>query len=227
MDFVYTCRQGDNEELRFSIRSLVKNFKNPSIWLVGYKPSWYTGNFISVEDVGGKFNNIINCIKVISNSKEIEENFVLMNDDFFFVKPLSEILTYHNGSLIDKINKMVLETGHNGYTSLLLKTYKDLRKSGISEPLDYDIHVPMPMTKSGLVKSMPLAFFPRSAYGNIMSVGGEQISSDVKVYNKARESYDYRNGDLPFISTIDESFEKVYDALFKDMFQEPSPYEVM
>jgi hypothetical protein len=219
------CRQGVNEELRFSIRSLVKNFEDPNIWVIGYRPEWYVGNFVSIEDISGKFDNIVNCIKQIIHIDEIKENFVLMNDDFFLLQPLEEIKTYHGGPLIEKIERLISETGTNSYVRLLLKTYKSLVKSGIKNPLDYDIHLPMPMTKFGLKESVNIAYFPRSSYGNIMNVGGEYIESDVKVYNKHRKSYDYANGQLPFLSTMDESFTKVYENLLKHTFTEATEYE--
>jgi hypothetical protein len=227
VDFIYICRSGNNEELRYSIRSVVKHFKDANIWLIGHKPDWYTGNFKSVQDVGGKFNNINNCIKQICSIDQIDNNFVLMNDDFFFLKPMDEIKIYHSGLLMDKINNIILEVGQNSYTRLLLKTHKQLNKLGIAKPLDFDIHTPMPMQKDLLFKTIDQAYFPRSAYGNLAKVKSEKISSDVKVYTKNRQSYDYLSGDLPFVSTLDESFEQVYNDILKEMLPDPSQYEMI
>ena len=49
MDFVYICKEGVNEELKYSIRSVVESFPESNIWVVGGKPDWYTGNYIQVN----------------------------------------------------------------------------------------------------------------------------------------------------------------------------------
>jgi hypothetical protein len=83
MDFVYICKPGDNEELRYSIRSVLYSFPDANIWLVGGKPSWYSGNYIYVDQKHHKYANAINNLHAICDSNEISEEFVLMNDDFF------------------------------------------------------------------------------------------------------------------------------------------------
>ena len=46
MDIVYNCRPGkQNEELRYSIRSVMENLPHDNLWVVGGKPEWYTGNY--------------------------------------------------------------------------------------------------------------------------------------------------------------------------------------
>ena len=62
MDYVYTCRQGNNEELRYSLRSIEHNMPAGRVWVVGYRPDWYIGDFVQVKDIGSKFENIRNCI---------------------------------------------------------------------------------------------------------------------------------------------------------------------
>ena len=81
MDFVYICRSGDNEELRYSIRSVIRSFPKANIWVVGGKPVWYKGNYIIVEQNQDKYTNALNNIIAICNSKEISVSFIFMNDD--------------------------------------------------------------------------------------------------------------------------------------------------
>lgn len=227
MDYVYICRAGENEELKYSIRSVVANANYNRIWVVGYKPDWYNGNFVDVPDTATKFDNIINCTKAIADIGAISEDFVLMNDDFFFLRYVESMPTYHGGSLRDKIDKYI-ELGSRRYATLLSRTYNNLVRQGIKDPLDYDIHIPMPMNKQKLKESIKKAYFPRSGYGNIHNVGGTHIQ-DVKTYsNKSTlksRSYDFKNGELPFVSTEDGSFKEVYETILKDMFPNPSQYE--
>jgi hypothetical protein len=224
MDCVYICRPGDNEELRYSIRSVVKNLPHDNLWLVGYKPSWYVGNFIPVSNTTTKFENIRLAIKAAAEHNEISDDFILMNDDFFVIKPASPDVVLHGGLLTDKISRYrsMLETGR--YITLLENTYKFLIKSGIKNPLDYDIHTPMVFNKSNLLKIINRRHFPRSLYGNIFKVGGK-FTNDVKVYpDNSLLKYDIQQ-DSPYISTQDDSFDNLFNSLLKDMFSDQSKYE--
>lgn len=229
MDYVYICREGSNEELRYSIRSVVAHASYSNIWLIGYKPDWYRGDFVELLDTATKFDNIISCTRAITDVGAISDNFVLMNDDFFFLKDVGIVPTYHGGLLRDKIDKYI-QLGSRRYATLLSRTYNNLTRQGIKDPLDYDIHVPMPMNKQKLRESIKKAYFPRSGYGNIHNVGGAHIQ-DVKAYAAKNplspSSYDFKNRDLPFVSTEDGSFQEVYEVVLKDMLTEPSQYEVM
>jgi len=83
MNFVYICRGGENEELRYSLRSVVNSFPDSAVWVVGGIPKWYSGNKISIEQNAGKWANAVNNLNAITESPDIPEEFVLMNDDFF------------------------------------------------------------------------------------------------------------------------------------------------
>jgi hypothetical protein len=226
MDYVYICRKGDNEELRYSIRSVVKNLPPGNIWVIGYKPKWYTGNFIPVRDTQYKFDNIKKCMSAIVSSDEISDDFVSMHDDFFITKKIDSIPVLHGGLLEDRVSLYQKLAPSSVYTRLLISTHKRLVKLGIPNPLDYDIHVPMVMNKTLLDKVLTMPYLERSNYGNIFGIGGS-ISNDVKVYSKGRmssRSYDFLSGESYFLSTEDSSFEKILDMLI-EMFPKPSVYE--
>lgn len=230
MDYVYICRDGDNEELRYSIRSVLANATPGNIWVVGGKPKWYSGNFINVPQDKEKYQNARNNIKAIVNSKEISEHFVLMNDDFFIINPINYIETFHGGSLSDKIGIFELHSKKSYYTKILLKTEKILKKWGISDPLDYAIHVPMVMEKDKLkdiINTKLEGISIRTLYGNKFNIGGQKID-DVKIHanNKIRlNSYDFKGKDFPFISTNDDTFDYLYEHLLKNKFKKKSKYE--
>jgi hypothetical protein len=229
MDFVYVCREGDNEELRYSIRSVEKNMPPGKIWIIGGKPDWYTGNFVHVEQTKKSYANVREQLRVACATEKISDDFVLMNDDFFFLKHIGDMPVYHGGLLKDKVDEY-MELGSRRYGNLLLRTYNNLVRLGIRNPIDYDIHLPMPMNKHKLKESIKKAYFPRSGYGNIHEIGGTYIN-DVKTYsNKSylnSKSYNFEDSKLPFISTEDDSFQEVYDLILKDMFLDPSPYEIL
>lgn len=224
MDYVYICRNGDNEELRYSLRSLQKNMPYGNVWIIGHRPTWYRGNFIKVDDSATKFDNIKKCISLIPEVNEISENFILMNDDFFVLNKIDKIKILHGGLLEDKIKKYKELRMSSKYIRLLETTFKDLIKNGIKNPIDYDIHTPLPMTKTGLKETFGLAYFPRSAYGNIKQIGGDMIS-DVKIYSRENIFKLDKNNTPDFISTEDQSFNKIRPML-EIIFPEPSSFEI-
>lgn len=220
MDYVYICRPGENEELRYSIRSVHKNAPEGRVWLVGSKPDWYTGDFIKVSDRKNKFSNIHDCIIAAANSDDISESFVLMNDDFFILRKLNEVPVYHGGLLEDRVAEHTALFGPNYYANILGKTAKELKRRGIKQPLNYDLHVPITVTKSVMRQFKNSYLSLRSMYGNVADVGGTLVK-DVKVYSNKPVIH---NDDLEFISSEDSSFNSIKNDL-EMLFPDPSPYE--
>jgi hypothetical protein len=129
--------------------------------------------------------------------------------------------TYHGGLLDDKIGRYVAHSGSTRYTRILGEASKQLKKKGIKEPLDYDIHTPMIMNKYKLKHVVNMNMAPRSMYGNIYGIGGKEIE-DVKIY-KYNNSIDYSFG---VMSTEDNSLHLVKEMLERE-FSKPSPYELL
>lgn len=207
MDFVYICKTGANEELRYSIRSVLHNFPEARIWVVGGKPDWYVGNFIEVEDMGSKFVNIDRCYKEILFNDQISNSFILMNDDFFILK--SDIsYNYYDQLLNEKIKSHCQLYGNSPYARALSGAEKELKKIGIDQPLNYDVHTPMAFEKDKLSMVVDLSLAPRSMYGNIFINNGINIQ-DVKIY-KRQKNIDL-NGSI--ISTEDNSFSLISNQL--------------
>jgi len=228
MDIVYICRDGDNEELRYSIRSVVKNLPHDKIWVVGGKPDWYIGNYIKVSQSGPKYVNGRNNLKTICETKEISDSFILMNDDFYVINRVDSIPYMYSGTLSDKIKQREDVFSGNSYISLLRQTLGSLSRRKKSPILDYELHVPMVMEKKKLSKILSLTGLWRSVYGNVFDAGGIKIK-DVKVYDEKSKfyssSYKIDSLEYDYISSDDDSFKKIKEKLFLAMFLEPSPYE--
>ena len=227
MDLVYICRKGENEELRYSLRSIEKNSPNHKVWVVGYKPDWYVGPFISVPDTSTKFNNIRLALNEVCKHPDISEDFVFMNDDFFLIEPINDFKVYNGGLLSDKIARYRQINSTSTYAILLKRTLDQLKRMGVEKPLDYDIHVPMTFNKTRLLEIAYLQFQPRSLYGNLYQIASETIT-DVKRYASGSDMYQlsYTQNEYPFISTEDKSFSTVKQEILGDMFSEPCRYEV-
>jgi hypothetical protein len=228
MDLVYICRNGNNEELRYSIRSAVKNLPHDKIWVVGGKPDWYTGDYIEVNQGKSKYRNARNNLKAICNAKEISESFILMNDDFYIVNKIDSIPYMYAGTLSDKIKQRDDIFNGNTYTALLRQTLGSLSRKNINTALDYELHVPMIMEKKKLSKVLGFSGLWRSLYGNIFAVGGVKIS-DVKVYDTKnkfyRNSYNIKNLKYDYLSSNDDSFETIKTLILNKRFRYKSKHE--
>ena len=94
--WVYYHNAAKNDELRFSMRSVLANFKGTAkISLVGDAPPWYCGHHIPVERVAGPnnyrtFRDSFNKVLTAANSPEIENDFVWCMDDVYFLNPFTE-----------------------------------------------------------------------------------------------------------------------------------------
>jgi hypothetical protein len=228
MDFVYICRSGENEELRYSIRSVVSSFTEARIWVVGGKPDWYLGNYIEVAQDRHKYANAFNNIIAICDSKEISESFVLMNDDFFILKRFDLNDIFHGGPLVNKIKTHIKNMPDSRYGRKLIETRDMLKSNNLYDSLDYELHVPMVLEKDKLrviVKKYPELLW-RSMYGNLYRLGGKEIK-DVKVYSDPRRSDKSMvvDKDSVFVSTQDDSFNIIYESFLKEMFLNPTTLE--
>ena len=228
MDFVYICRDGENEELRYSIRSVLYSFPEAKIWLVGGKPDWYSGPYISVNQNSNKYDNALKNLKSLCEHPEISDNFILMNDDFFIIKKIDKVEQFYNGLLSDKIDRFIKITGSSMYIKKLINTNNKLIKLGIEEPLDYELHVPMPMNRAGLINIIneyPQCLW-RSMYGNLLNAGGTKMN-DVKVYLNKRHSD--KSGQVTdesiYLSTEDAALKSMLNTRLKHLLLIPSVYE--
>lgn len=218
------CRDGNNEELRYSIRSTVQNLPKGNIWVVGGKPKWYTGNHIFVRQYGDAYTNVREQLRIVCDSTKISDDFVLMNDDFFTMQK-TDVPNWNGGSLEQKIANFNKYAPENLYVKRLLKTNAYLKKQGFRLPLDYELHVPMVMNKEKLKSIIDTPYLWRSVYGNTFKVGGDN-NKDVKIYseNKLLDKTYANLEEMKFISTIDQSFTSI-SKWMEEKFPKPSKYE--
>jgi hypothetical protein len=227
MDLVYICRSGENEELRYSIRSAVKNLQFNNLWVVGGKPDWYIGNYVEVPQEKSKYVNARKNLFAICNSNDISNSFILMNDDFYIMKKVESVPYMHGGLMQDKVAIYKKMVGNTPYVKMLNKTLSNLSRRSSKGILDYELHVPMVMQKENLLQIINFPDLWRSRYGNTFNVGGIEIE-DVKVYTTGslvKKSYNIDKRNLDYLSSNDDSFDTVRGKILEHEFAEKSIYE--
>ena len=229
LDVVYFCRDGANEELRYSLRSLDKNFKFNSVWIYGGKPDYITpDHFVKINQTGRtKWDKVRAMFGSVCLNGKLSENFVLMNDDFFIMKKTDSLEPVFRCSLFEHIVTVEGNFGDRptNYTAELRKATRRLQEAGL-DTNSYELHVPMIFNRKKLLETMgafPDVHATRSLYGNYVGVGGKQMS-DVKIYEKNTPVEEFENN--RFLSTQDSIWMDSNVARYiKESFKERSRFE--
>lgn len=227
-DIVYVLKQDvKSDELKYSIRTVVQNFKyNRIIFYCGCPEDIKPDIHVPFVQVGiGKINKVINTLKAIVNDENITENFWLFNDDFFIMKPFEETRPICNGTLYSVIK--MIESSKNKttrYTKILRDTAIQLNELGF-DTISYAAHAPMLINRKKAKEVLykfesPFSF--RSAYGNYWGIEGI-LRPDVKISTEHQEV----NESLDLLSSNDTSFSKGKIGEFiRNTFTTPSKYEL-
>ena len=226
-DVVYILRNDiDSSEIKYSIRSLVKNFPFNSLWIYGGKPNdIIPDHYVYIEQKGEtKWQKVNNTLKLVCLNDQITEDFWLFNDDFFIMQKVTDLQPLYQGTLQERVERINKKIGRDSLYSLQLKnTIKALQDAKL-EQLDYALHCPILINRQkGLETIEKFKGYPmfRSLYGNHHKIGGEKVK-DFKIQNITK---------LPeeriFLSTSDRSyFYGEVGKLIKEKFNERSKYEL-
>lgn len=206
-DIVYILRHGKNEELRYSLRSVEKNFPHKRVWFYGGKPDgiWPDEFVAYIQEDTTKWQKVRNTLELVCKNDNITENFWLFNDDFFVMKPVENPTNYYDGTLEDRIAKIegAIFGQQSEYSRLLRHLVQTLKAAGIDKPLNYAHHTPMLINRKKMLKTLekyPDEPMFRALYGNINKISGEDMP-DVKFYQR-RQPFPIGT----YVSTADESW---------------------
>lgn len=238
MDIVYVLgRQESYEEFRYSLRSL-ENIDHDTVHIVGSKPTWaknishikcntkHRGGLSYFLDAEEKW--IAAC-----NSPDVSEDFILMNDDFFIMKPVEKLYNYHAGRLTDWVVKNE-KISSSVYINAMNNTREILRHcqgaTTYKESKSFSVHVPMVQNKEKRLAASLIALeyaksgkpiLTRTLYGNQFGLKGRFLV-DPKVRKVDGE---FRRGSN-FLSTNDASFKfGEVGKMIRGKFNTPSQYE--
>lgn len=210
IDLVYILGQGsrwNDNEIRYSLRSVELYFPRVgNIFIIGECPEWATN--VKHIEISDKFENkLLNAREKYleaATNPQIGKNFVLMNDDFFFLKEVEEIPNYSRGTIKEMMNQHPTKNGY--YYRSLWDTEKRLDGMGIPDALDFEIHAPIIFNRKKLESVIGMigidkAFSVRSCYGNLMNLEPTKVI-DFKAANLGEFAYQ-KLRDAEFLSIND------------------------
>lgn len=200
LDIVYFVKDGTrNEELRYSLRSVSMNMPHKRVWIFGGCPLNIVPDVrVKVAQTGKtKWDRVRNMYKMVCENKEITDNFIMFNDDFFVMHPTDHIEYMYRCSLEEHI-KILEPHRPTEYSRLLRKCLAELGPRAAS----FELHVPFIFNKkelSRLLDDYPDLHCTRTLYGNLGEFGSFR-HNDVKIFN-INPPFDYKASQ--FLSTDD------------------------
>ena len=232
-DIVYFVKQCDrNEELRYSLRSVEKNWQYNDVWIyggcpIGIKPDHHIA--LRQRELS-KWERVRGMLYQACLNDDITEDFWLFNDDFFIMKPIKETMPpQYNKTLQERIEKQEIQHGGpTEYSRRLRHLVKTLEKAGKGF-LDYSVHKPILINRKKMLEVMekyPDEPMSRALYGNYWEIGGvSKHDMKIQITNWKNEQTAFMTWE--FLSTSDESFEKgKIGKYIRSKFDEKSRFEV-
>lgn len=210
MDVLYRVRRGDNEELRYSLRSLA-NVDHGRVVVAGHCPEWVRNvTHIPHWIRGSKWYKAQENLRAAL--PHLSDQFILIDDDMYVMES-GPIPTLHKGPLRPSSNSSL-------YSQSRRMAVNWLARHGCSSPLNYELHVPMIFDRDRLASVLAAKVMPghiRSLYGNVFQIGGERMAIDVKMIGDVKPGR--------FASTTDTSWKETPGDYIRAAFPDPSPYE--
>jgi hypothetical protein len=187
-------------ELFYSLRSVAKHLKGfRRIWILGSPPQFREPvgvpcDCIPVSDPTlSKQQNVRRKLLVACHTTQIADRFVLMNDDFYFLKDyeVSALPLFCSGTLKEHIEWREPNNPGSPYVAALKATERELRRIRLPAK-DFELHVPLPVIKQTMNLVLDGDLFNwsaesglcfRSLYGNIYEKNATRFPGglDVKV----------------------------------------------
>ncbi|MEW2568310.1 hypothetical protein [Streptomyces sp. NPDC047070] len=228
LDLVVPVRESAvNPQLRYALRSWVANLPHRRLWVVGHMPPWVNGaRHIPLRQGGTKYRNTTAAVRAACESSGVSDRFLLCNDDFFVMRPQKEMPVLHRG-LVRDVEADYAARVSSSYLEGMRQTRALLAEFGIAEPYSYELHVPLPVEKTGMLDALDVGehlpvLHKRTAYGNLAGIGGEQIE-DVKILHRAPRGY---GPESEFLSTMPDAFTNGHVGQFiRAALSRPCRYE--
>ncbi len=233
-DVVYIYKQQKNEEeLRYSIRSVCKNFSHRNIYILCDKrPRWANKNLkcILVESKNDKYYDVNNKLIKACNTEEISDNFWLFNDDFFILKRMYDNQRNRfEGFLSDKIEHLCTRKNVDINYLQRLAALEDYCFTLYEKyPLNFELHRPFRYNKQLLkeVLSTDIKCVGRnSLYGAYVegkpNAPKVAYGQDYKIYG-LNDKIDITKD---VVSTSNLAFVGQAGKIIRQMFPERSEYE--
>lgn len=225
-DIILYARGGENEELRYALRTWCKNLNFRHLLAVGGPfPTWFKPDKLINNPT--HFPIMRQChdslVKALSDDNLSDEVIIMMDDIFLTGRCGDWQKNFNRGTLKAQIERTKTQTAYN---RLVLQTNRYLEKLGFSAPLSFEEHAPFICDRRELLDLLteiePICgnVLWRSLYGNIYDLDSE-YRPDVKY----RNSNDKISNTEKIVSTNERSWRGAVGDAIQEWFPVQSKYE--
>lgn len=241
MDVVYVLGTGsgwENNEIRFSLRSIEKNLRNfGKVFIVGELPDFLTGVIhIPAKDIFSPSRNadgnIITKVLAACADDRLSDDFLFINDDHLVIKPIdvADVPPLHHGDMTtfpESYWKL------NFWRGRLKRTMEVLKKENLST-LHFDCHTPIIFNKREFPEIIKMfdyqndiGYTMKSLYGNVMYPDGPFLTSQKRTifHHYTLDQIERRLTGPTFMSFNDHGLNRSLKWWLIDNFPERSSYE--
>lgn len=237
IDVVYLLgneSQWNDNEIRYSLRSLEMWFPHARVFIAGNVRRWMR-NVIEIEvpdvyqktDPGYKEKNVMHKIKMACNRHDLSREFIVMNDDFYFLEYTPYIFTFYKGTMEQSEKE---SPAYSEYRKAMKKTREMIRIMGITKPLNFAVHSPIKIDKIKFIKMADsidwrkYGYQYRGVYGNIYERHhAVAVNDDFKIFTiDDIERMRYRE---MISSSADIVLSRQFQEFIESRFPNPSKYE--
>ena len=229
----------DDNELRYSIRSLEKHFKNlGKIYIIGHlpdfiKPDDYNIIHIPFPDsyTENKDANLIAKLLRACQEESLTDEFLFMSDDQYILQDVyaENMVPFYSVKLAERRYRT-----NNKWERRLQRTYQALKARG-KEGYEYDTHAPVIMQKE-LFKEVMLTYDWGATPGYCINslyfshTRDEHVQRDVQVVRVTHTKEDRpalveRIADACYLNHNDVALKGPIKEIIEEEYPEPSPFE--
>lgn len=222
MNFVWILGKGsrwDDNEIRYSMRSVLKFHPDAEVLIVGEKPFWYEGPHHYMRDPHQcPYVNVWHKIEWACGEFY---KFVQMDDDFYLTQPF-EVKHYYKGTM--RAFAAVYNDKPGLWARAVWNTYE-----AVPDSLRHCLHVPLPIISDNflyIAECFPErltnpSLVPRQIYCACENaIDKYKLLHDVKIVDKTKLDRVKR---FPFFSLGDRA--KPMKPFLDEHYPEPTPYE--
>ncbi|MFI1703055.1 hypothetical protein [Streptomyces griseoruber] len=226
-DLVVPVREGaHNEQLRYALRSWAAHLPHRHVWIVGYRPWWAAGarHIPTHQRTTPAYVNTTTAMRAACAHPEVSDPFLWANDDFFVMAPQpTPFPVFHRGPVREVFAQY--GTRSSAYVAAMRETHAFLVGLGYEDPTSFELHVPLPVHKDGMLRALEAApghdVHKRTVYGVLNGITGTPMR-DVKIARRGPQ-FDPAS---PFLSTMPDSFTNGAAGRFiREQFPDPCRYE--
>lgn len=227
MDILLYARGGENEELRYAVRTWCENLKFDKLFAVGgpfprwFKPDVLIENPATLPTMAQCYDNLIKGL----SHPDLSANLLVMMDDVFILDYVGKWTTNLDRGTLDSQYKRLK---NNGPYAQLIHNTDVLLCDEMDDPLSYESHAPFLCEKSTLLETLEDIGPDRAPYILWRSVYGNRydIPHEFRLDAKLKDQSSHIPQQTVVISTNESSWRGKAGKAIENWFPYKSKYEL-